>query len=211
MGLKFGCRIPMVQSLPARVPVSCFRALVIFVAVDCRALGNLATSNLGLKNCGREVCDTQAQMSDTSDSLLNKFVGKYYFNDDRRYNFVAAEAFKSEEEKIQMIKLFKPSVPKAREDMPALKIMMLRPNARSANDLFVHDTLYNIETVDKGNILVMNCWTGDMQLTVDGKISRNQAEGKTIITLDKQTGKASMDIGGGFGQEKWVMTLGDGK
>merc|ERR1711879_513053 len=101
------------------------------------------------------------------------FCGKYYFNDDRRYNFVAAEKFESEEKKAKMIRLFKPSVPKAREDMPALKIMMLRPGARSANDLFVHDTLYNIETVDKGNALIMKCWTGDMQLTVDGKISRN--------------------------------------
>merc|ERR1719379_3272332 len=150
-------------------------------------------------------------MPNASESLLDKFCGKYYFNDDRRYNFVAAEKFESEEEKIKMIRLFKPSVPKAREDMPALKIMMLRPGARSTNDLFVHDTLYNIETADKGTTLVMNCWTGDMQLTTDGKISRNQAEGKTIITLDKQTGKASMDIGGGFGTEKWVMTLGDGK
>jgi len=155
--------------------------------------------------------ESQSQMSATSESLLNKFVGKYYFNDDRNYNFVAAEPFKSEDEKIQMIRLFKPSVPKAREDMPALKIMMLRPGARTGDDLFVHDTLYNIETIDRGNTLVMNCWTGDMQLTVDGKISRNQAEGKTIITLDKQTGKASMDIGGGFGQEKWVMTLRDGR
>merc|ERR1719160_1478071 len=116
----------------------------------------------------------QLYKMDTSSSALDKFCGRYYFNDDRRYNFVAAEKFKSEEEKINMIRLFKPSVPKAREDMPALKIMMVRPGARSENDLFVHDTLYNIETVDKGNILVMNCWTGDMQLTVDGQISRKQ-------------------------------------
>merc|ERR550537_1594745 len=197
----------MVQSVPARVAVSCVRTLGLFAVVNCRALGVLATSRSGLQDCGREVCETQAQMSDTSGSLLNKFVGKYYFNDDRRYNFVAAEAFKSEEEKIKMIRLFKPSVPKAREDMPALKIMMLRPGARSADDLFVHDTLYNIVVSDKGGSLVMDCWTGDMQLTVDGQISRNQAEGKTIITLDKARGKASMDIGGGFGQEKWVMTL----
>merc|ERR1711920_564131 len=108
-----------------------------------------------------------------------------------------------------MIRKFKPSVSKAREDMPALKIMMLRHDARSEDDLFVHDTLYNIAISDGGNTLVMECWTGDMQLTVDGRISRNQAEGKTIITLDKSAGKASMDIGGGFGKEKWVMTLED--
>merc|ERR1719326_2562610 len=66
-----------------------------------------------------------------SSNPLDKFCGKYYFNDDRRYNFVAAEKFQSQEEKIKMINLFKPSVPKAREDMPALKIMMLRPRARS--------------------------------------------------------------------------------
>merc|ERR1712039_1104184 len=105
--------------------------------------------------------------------------------DDRRYNFVAAEKFESEDEKHKMIK----------------------PNARSEGDLFVHDTLYNIQIKDQGSYLVMECWTGDMQLTIDGKISRNQAEGKTVITLDKSVGKASMDIGGGFGQEKWVMTL----
>merc|ERR1719324_970889 len=150
-------------------------------------------------------------MADASCPLLDKFCGKYYFNDDRRYNFVAAEKFESEDEKLKMIRLFKPSVPKARENMPALKIMMLRPNARSADDLFVHDTLYNIVVSDKGDSLVMDCWTGDMQLTVDGKISRNQAEGKTAITLDKSAGKASMDIGGGFGQEKWVMTLAAGE
>merc|ERR1719446_1789401 len=149
----------------------------------------------------------QIPMATTSDSPLDNFCGKYYFNDDHRYNFVAAEKFESEEEKLKMIRLFKPSVPKAREDMPALKIMMLKPDARSANDLFVHDTLYNIEVIDQGSKLVMKCWTGDMQLTVDGKISRNQAEGKTAITLDKSKGKASMDIGGGFGKEKWVMTL----
>eukprot|EP00441_Pelagodinium_beii_P039414 CAMPEP_0197634186 /NCGR_PEP_ID=MMETSP1338-20131121/10358_1 /TAXON_ID=43686 ORGANISM="Pelagodinium beii, Strain RCC1491" /NCGR_SAMPLE_ID=MMETSP1338 /ASSEMBLY_ACC=CAM_ASM_000754 /LENGTH=149 /DNA_ID=CAMNT_0043206005 /DNA_START=105 /DNA_END=554 /DNA_ORIENTATION=- len=149
-------------------------------------------------------------MTVTSDSLIDKFCGKYYFNDDRRYNFVAAEKFATEEEKKKMIRLFKPSVPKASEDMPALKIMMLRPGARSEDDLFVHDTLYNIVVRDNvRDYLIMECWTGDMQLTVDGKISRNQAEGKTIITLDKSTGKASMDIGGGFGKEKWVMTLVD--
>merc|ERR1712146_34416 len=114
----------------------------------------------------------------------------------------------SEEEKVKMIRLFKPSVPKAREDMPALKIMMLRPGARREDDLFVHDTLYNIVVSDEGGSLVMRCWTGDMQLTVDGRISRNQAEGKTVITLDKATGKASMDIGGGFGSEKWVIRWG---
>merc|ERR1719330_1178577 len=139
---------------------------------------------------------------------LDAFIGKYYFNDDHGYNFVAAEKFESEEEKVKMIRLFKPSVPKAREDMPALKIMMLRPGATSEDDLFVHDTLYNIVVSETDHTLVMHCWTGDMQLTVDGKISRNQAEGKTVITLDKSTGKASMDIGGGFGEEKWVMTVG---
>merc|ERR1719265_3129808 len=147
----------------------------------------------------------QLTMADTSTSLLDKFCGKYYFNDDRRYNFVAAEKFESEDEKLKMIRLFKPSAPKAREDMPALKIMMLKPNARSEDDLFVHDTLYNIEIKDQGNKLVMECWTGDMQLTPAGKISSNQAEGKTLITLDESSGKASMDIGGGFGKEKWVM------
>jgi len=135
----------------------------------------------------------QLTMATTSSTqLIDKFTGKYYFNDDRQYNFVAAEKFESEDEKLKMIKLFKPSVPKAREDMPALKIMMLKPNGR---DLFVHDTLYNIEMAEQGNKLVMTCWTGDMQLELDGRISRNQAEGKTIITLDKSTGKASMDIG----------------
>jgi hypothetical protein len=153
--------------------------------------------------------ESQPEMLSTAESLLDKFSGKYYFNDDRRYNFVAAEKFESEDEKIEMIRLFKRSVPKAREDMPAMKIMMLRPGAKSEDDLFVHDTLYNIEILDNGSNLVMKCWTGDMQLTVDGKISRNQAEGKTVITLDKSLGKASMDIGGGFGKEKWVMTLGN--
>merc|ERR1712190_323977 len=95
------------------------------------------------------VSEFESRMSDTPDSLLSKFVGKYYYNDDRNYNFVAAEPFKSEEEKNQMIRLFKPSVPKAREDMPALKIMMLRPGARTGDALFVHDTLYNIETTDR--------------------------------------------------------------
>merc|ERR1719355_364328 len=106
------------------------------------------------------VCDTcksdsQPEMSASFDSLLDQFCGKYYFNDDRRYNFVAAERFESEDEKLQMINLFKPSVPKAREDMPALKIMMLRPRARSEDDLFVHDTLYNIQMREQGNNLVM--------------------------------------------------------
>mmetsp|Transcript_56503 Transcript_56503/g.89539 ORF Transcript_56503/g.89539 Transcript_56503/m.89539 type:complete len:172 (+) Transcript_56503:2-517(+) len=167
---------------------------------SCVLLPSLVTFALGR---------AQSSMAGTSSSLLGKFCGKYYFNDDRRYNFVAAEPFDSDDEKIKMLRLFKPSVPKAREDMPALKIMMLRPNARSENDLFVHDTLYNIEMEDQGSKLIMNCWTGDMQLTLDGQISRNQAEGRTVITLDKTTGKASMDIGGGFGQEKWVMTLQD--
>merc|ERR1711924_385498 len=73
--------------------------------------------------------------------------------------------FESEDEKLKMINLFKPSVPKARADMPALKIMMLKSNARGENDLFCHDTLYNIEIKDLGSKLVMECWTGDMQLT----------------------------------------------
>merc|ERR1719353_655916 len=152
----------------------------------------------------------QLTMEKSSSSPIDTFCGKYYFNDDRRYNFVAAQQFDSEDEKLEMIKKFKPSVPKAREDMPALKIMMLKPNARSTDDLFCHDTLYNIEISDKGSQLIMSCWTGDMQLHEDGQISDNQCEGKTIITLDKARGKASMDIGGGFGQEKWVMTLGGG-
>merc|ERR1719353_2673219 len=150
----------------------------------------------------------QLTMEKSSSSPIDTFCGKYYFNDDRRYNFVAAQQFDSEDEKLQMIKKFKPSVPKAREDMPALKIMMRKPGASSDDDLFVHDTLYNIEIKDQGkDKVVMSCWTGDMQLTVDGKISTNQAEGKTVITLDRAKGKASMDIGGGFGQEKWVMTF----
>merc|ERR1719324_651743 len=77
-------------------------------------------------------------MADASCPLLDKFCGKYYFNDDRRYNFVAAEKFASEDEKLKMIRLF-------------------RPNARSEDDLFVHDTLYNIETAEQGNKLVMTC------------------------------------------------------
>merc|ERR1719330_705803 len=113
---------------------------------------------------GCDTCASDAQSS-FSDSLLRQFIGKYYFNDDRRYNFVAAQEFNSEEEKIKMIRLFEPSVPKAREDMPALKIMMLRPGASSEDDLFIHDTLYNIVISDNGNTLVMKCWTGDMQLT----------------------------------------------
>merc|ERR1719272_2293857 len=96
----------------------------------------------------------QFNTANTSSSLLDKFTGKYYFNDDRSYNFVAAEKFESEDEKLKMIRLFKPSVPKASENMPALKIMMLKPNARSEDDLFVHDTLYNIEVAEHGNKLV---------------------------------------------------------
>merc|ERR1712228_175552 len=109
----------------------------------------------------RVLLDRQPEMSATFDSLFDQFCGKYYFNDDRNYNFVAAEKFKTEEEKTAMIRLFKPSVPKAREDMPALKIMMLRPGARSEDDLFVHDTLYNIVVRDNGGTLLMDCWTGD--------------------------------------------------
>merc|ERR1719394_45337 len=99
-------------------------------------------------------------MTDAPNSALDNFCGKYYFNDDRRYNFVAAEKFESQEEKSEMIILFKPSVPKAREDMPALKIMMLKPGARNEDDLFVHDTLYNIQVKDVGSQLLMECWTG---------------------------------------------------
>merc|ERR1719362_881472 len=101
---------------------------------------------------------SQREMSASFDSLLDQFCGKYYFNDDRRYNFVAAEKFESQEEKIRMIHLFKPSVPKAREDMPALKIMMLRPGATKEDDLFVHDTLYNFIVSEKGDTVVMDCW-----------------------------------------------------
>lgn len=193
----------------AQVSLMLFVALVLVIAA-IESCGKQPTSDSFVSESARLLqTKSQPEMSVTSDSLLQKFCGKYFFNDDRSYNFVAAEKFDSEEEKIKMISLFRPSVPKAREDMPALKIMMLRPGARNENDLFVHDTLYNIVISDKGSTLVMDCWTGDMQLNVDGKISRNQAEGKTIITLNKSSGKASMDIGGGFGKEKWVMTLGD--
>jgi hypothetical protein len=164
----------------------------------------------------------QLSMEKSSSSPIDMFCGKYYFNDDRRYNFVAAQHFDSEDEKLEMIKKFKQSdqknlqsVQKASEDMPALKIMMLKSNARNADDLFCHDTLYNIEISEKGSQLIMSCWTGDMQLHEDGEISDNQCEGKTIITLDKARGKASMDIGGKASMdivfsEKWVMTLGGG-
>merc|ERR1719451_84769 len=78
----------------------------------------------------------QLHMTDTSSSPLDtsKFCGKYYFNDDRRYNFVAAEKFDSEDEKLKMIRLFKPSVPKAREDMPALKIRLFKPSVPKARE-----------------------------------------------------------------------------
>merc|ERR1711907_154588 len=118
----------------------------------------------------------------TMAASLDAFCGKYYFNNDHSMNFVAAERFNSTDEQTKMLRLF--------HDIDD-------PKAR--HDLFVHDTLYNIEiTPDQGDgRMVMNCWTGDMQLTVNGEISRNQAKGKTVITLDKSTGLASMDIGGG--------------
>merc|ERR1711871_1301591 len=107
-----------------------------------------------------------------STSLLNAFTGRYYFNNDQRMNFVAAENFDSDEEKRQMLELFHYiKDPKPRHDLPALKIMMLRSDSDS---LFVHDTLYNIEISDHSDKLVMNCWTGDMQLTQKGQISHNQ-------------------------------------
>jgi len=140
--------------------------------------------------------------------LLDDFCGKYYFNNDQSMNFVAALPFASAEEQTSMLELFRDiEAPKPRHDLPALAIMMRRPNG----ELFVHDTLYNIEIVkdQRDGKTVMTCWTGDMQLTLEGKVSSNQAKGKTVITLDNTTGLASMDIGGGWGAEKWVMRLSD--
>merc|ERR1711865_380883 len=140
----------------------------------------------------------------SSSTHLADFCGKYYFNNDQSMNFVAALPFGSPDEATKMLELFHNiEEPKPRHDLPALAIMMRRPDGR----LFVHDTLYNIEiTPDRGDgKMAMSCWTGDMQLTLEGKVSTNQAKGKTVITLDKKIGLASMDIGGGWGAEKWVM------
>merc|ERR1711907_640123 len=115
----------------------------------------------------------------SSSPLLDAFCGKYFFNNDQSMNFVAAAKFSSDKEKNEMLDLFRHvDDPKPRRDLPALKIMMRRPQS---NELFVHDTLYNIEvTDDPGNgKMLMHCWTGDMQLTLQGKVSNNQAKGKT--------------------------------
>merc|ERR1711907_566995 len=130
----------------------------------------------------------------SSAPVVNDFFGKYYVNNDRSMNFVVAAPFESEEEKIRMLALFD-------------RIQERKPRS---NALFVHDTLYNIEfSEDPHGRPLMHCWTGDMQLTVNGEVSSNQAKGKTIITLDRSTGLASMDIGGGWGREKWVLRLDD--
>ena len=149
------------------------------------------------------VCSTAGSHAHSSE-LIDKFSGKYYYNNDKSMNFVQAAPFENEEEKIEMLERF-PNIalPKANHDMPALKINMLRRGAR--DELFTHDTLYNIEIGETADEVVMHCWTGDMQLTEQDQINRNQAKGKTVITLNKATGLASMDIGGGWGAEKWVM------
>lgn len=149
------------------------------------------------------VCST-ARLHSQSLDLMSTFSGNYYFNDDRSMNFVQAAPFENEEEKVNMLERF-PNIaqPKANLKLPALKINMMRQGA--GHELFTHDTLYNIEIEEKPDEVVMHCWTGDMQLTEQGHISSNQAKGKTIITLNKASGLASMDIGGGWGAEKWVM------
>lgn len=140
----------------------------------------------------------------SSMKLIDEFCGKYYFNNDHSMNFVEAALFESEAEKIEMLERF-PGIatPEANHELPALKINMLRSGA--SDELFTHDTLYNIQIEEKSDEIVMHCWTGDMQLTPQGHVSRNQAKGKTVITLNKASGLASMDIGGGWGAEKWVM------
>lgn len=136
--------------------------------------------------------------------LIQKFYGKYFFNNNRQYNFVQAAPFDSREETIRMLERF-PDIaqPKANRDLPALKINMLRRGG--SDELFTHDTLYNIEIDEGPDEIVMRCWTGDMQLTTSNIVSANQAKGRTVVTLNKASGLASMDIGGGWGAEKWVM------
>merc|ERR1711865_589916 len=98
-------------------------------------------------------------------------------------NFVAALPFASVDEQTRMLERFHYiKDPKPSHDLPALAIMMRKPNS---DELFVHDTLYNIEiTKARDGNMVMRCWTGDMQLTLQDEISSNQAKGKTVITLD---------------------------
>lgn len=145
-----------------------------------------------------------AQSYSRSANLITRFYGNYYYNNDRRMNFVQAAPFETENDKVQMLERF-PDItpPKAAHELPALKINMLRPDG--SGKLFTHDTLYNIEIEERPGEIVMHCWTGDMQLTTQNRVSSNQAKGKTVITLNKASGLASMDIGGGWGAEKWVM------
>merc|ERR1711907_354117 len=108
---------------------------------------------------------TSSATLDQPGDALDLFCGKYYFNNDHSMNFVAAAKFDSNEEKIRMLELFRDiEDPKPRSDLPALKILMRRPRS---NELFVHDTLYNIEIESDQTTgrMVMYCWTGDMQLT----------------------------------------------
>ena len=136
--------------------------------------------------------------------LIRNFYGKYYFNNDHQYNFVQVAPFDDREEKVRMLKRF-PDIapPKADHDLPALKINMRRHGG--SDEMFTHDTLYNVEIEERRDEIVMRCWTGDMQLTQSDAVSRSQAKGKTVVTLSKASGLASMDIGGGWGAEKWVM------
>merc|ERR1712054_377947 len=94
----------------------------------------------------------------TMAASLDAFCGKYYFNNDHSMNFVAAERFNSTDEQAKMLNLFHDiDDPKPRHDLPALKIMMRRPNSDA---LFVHDTLYNIEITEAADgRKIMNCWT----------------------------------------------------
>merc|ERR1719156_245393 len=148
-----------------------------------------------------------ALMSTSSHSGLDPFIGKYYFNDDPSYNFVATEKFQTDQEKLDTLAKF-PNIrnPSVNPNQPALKIVM-KTNGGRGPGLFMHDVLYNISIEERegGKLLVMNCMTGDMQMEESGRVSMMQAKGKTVITLVKQSGIASMDIGGGFGKEKWVM------
>lgn len=130
---------------------------------------------------------------------MDRFVGKYYFNDDTRMNFVKAEPFASEEEKASIFEKFS-KLKDTDRSLPAMKVMM---RSGESSELFCHDVLYNIEIESSKDELMMRCWTGDMQMDEAGQVSSNQAKGRTVIRL--RDGKASMNIGGGWGAEKWVM------
>merc|ERR1712107_497355 len=118
----------------------------------------------------------------------------------------ATEKFQNDQEKLDTFAKF-PNIrnPAVNPNQPALKIMM-KTNRGRGPGLFMHDVLYNINIEEReGTLLVMNCMTGDMQMAESGRVSWMQAKGTTAITLFKESGIAFMDIGGGFGKEKWVM------